>query len=211
MSIFGAIYALIWGVAKFTNEIKDVSGEIKRRDAAETEGSPVYGDRRGLLRRVDNNKPCNFPHLDKNGDKIIDDWDGNVVRNFDKPERLRKVSEAKAKYNYTNLIGCVADVCPELLKNEKWKHVYRDTCVFYMKDPLDEKKYIGRKFLREKVFCPELFTEEGYFYFDIKTREIIPFPFDNKTLNKELAEYKRKWEGWSYIFPVTRWGKFDRV
>ena len=151
--MFGFIYALIVICAIVILDIQHKLENKESKNKAIKEGRDWYLDYRGASRLVNGDILVWGKKL-PNGERVLVDLAGTVVKNYDHAEKMANIKNANEYLKSINFpvifIGCMDDIYPDKARKGIFQGVYEKTAVF-----LDEKTgyhYIAVKWNGEWVF-----------------------------------------------------------
>lgn len=125
--MFGFFYVLIIAVIMVAAGTKECIDNTRRSIKAENEGKVWYLTCKGQQRLVSNNKLCSNTFDIKTGDRILEDEDGNVIRNYSderrEQRRLDAIKESKQYYLYTEPTDKL-----DVLRKPHYNHIYKNVC-----------------------------------------------------------------------------------
>jgi len=92
--MFGLIYTALTTLGIITNEIKESLDNKECKEKYKNIDGLTYTDSKGHSRMLSNNKMVFYTH-NSNGDYILEDLSGNVIKNFSLEKRMQKQAELK--------------------------------------------------------------------------------------------------------------------
>lgn len=123
--MFGFLYSLFIAGSAVVTGTRECIDNTKKSIKAENEGKDWYLTRKGQQRLVSNNKLCSNTYDIKTGDRILEDEDGNLIRNYSserrEQRRLQAIKEGKKYYLYTEPTDKL-----ESLRIPHYNHIYKN-------------------------------------------------------------------------------------